>query len=104
MSALSSRLRRLSPERRALLARALREREGTAAFPLSFAQQRLWFLHRWDPESPSYNLPWAARLIGRLDPEVLGRSLQEIVRRHEILRSTFIEIDGEPFQTIQRDL
>jgi len=103
MSTLSARVQRLSPERRALLARALRE-DGGAASPLSFSQQRLWFLHRWDPDSPAYNLPFAARLSGLLDAGALAWSLDQIARRHEILRTTFFEIDGEPFQAVDDDV
>ncbi len=62
-------------------------REGPR--PLSFAQQRLWFLHQMEPESPFYNLPFAVRLEGELDAEALRRALAEIVRRHEVLRTTF---------------
>jgi amino acid adenylation domain-containing protein len=57
--------------------------------PLSFAQQRLWFLHQMEPESPFYNLTFAVRLKGALDVEALRRALAEIVRRHEVLRTTF---------------
>ncbi len=68
--------------------------------PLSFAQERLWFLQRLSPGSPAYNMPAALRLSGDLDPAVLERVLQEIVRRHEILRTTFPETDGEPRQRV----
>src|SRR5262249_26697993 len=54
--------------------------------PLSFAQQRLWFLDQWQPASPLYNVPAAVRLAGPLDVPALERSLREIVRRHEVLR------------------
>jgi amino acid adenylation domain-containing protein len=70
------------------------------AMPLSFAQRRLWFLARLAPGNPFYNVPAALRLSGRLDPEALERSLQAIVRRHESLRTTFVEQDGEPIQAI----
>ena len=68
--------------------------------PLSFAQERLWFLQRLAPESPAYNMPVALRLSGDLDPAALERVLQEIVRRHETLRTTFPERDGEPRQRV----
>jgi amino acid adenylation domain-containing protein len=69
--------------------------------PLSFAQQRLWFLDRLEPGSPVYNLLVAWRLAGPLDPGVLGRSLDEVWRRHEALRTTFAEAaDGEPRQVV----
>ncbi|MFL5384337.1 MAG: amino acid adenylation domain-containing protein [Longimicrobiaceae bacterium] len=59
--------------------------------PLSFAQQRLWFLHRMEPASPFYNIPLAIRLTGELDHDALRRALAEIVRRHEALRTTFAQ-------------
>ena len=68
--------------------------------PLSFAQQRLWFLDRMEPGSPLYNIPAAARFLGELDANALERSFNEIVRRHEVLRTTFREIDGRPVQAI----
>ncbi|HEV7519269.1 MAG TPA: amino acid adenylation domain-containing protein, partial [Thermoanaerobaculia bacterium] len=62
--------------------------------PLSFSQERLWFLDQLDPGSAAYNIPVALKLCGRLDPAVLAASLQEIVRRHESLRTTFATIEG----------
>ncbi|MEH2159809.1 MAG: amino acid adenylation domain-containing protein [Nostoc sp.] len=69
-------------------------------FPLSFAQQRLWVLAQLEPDSPFYNMFKAVRLNGRLDIEVLERSLNEIIRRHEILRTTFNAVAGMPVQVI----
>ncbi len=68
--------------------------------PLSFAQQRLWVAHRVDPGSTVYNLPSPLRLRGALDGVALRRSLHEVVRRHESLRTTFGERDGEPVQLV----
>src|SRR5205085_1441336 len=68
--------------------------------PLSFAQQRLWFLHRLDPESAVYNEAFAYRLCGRLDPAALAAALGAIVRRHEVLRTVFQEREGRPVQAI----
>jgi amino acid adenylation domain-containing protein len=68
--------------------------------PLSFAQQRLWFLDQLEPGNPAYNIPAVLRLSGRLDPAALEQSLCEIVRRHETLRTTFSTADGRPFQAI----
>ena len=68
--------------------------------PLSFAQQRLWFLQQLAPDSPFYNMPVALTLLGPLDRIALQRSLDEIVARHENLRTTFGEIDGTPVQVI----
>jgi amino acid adenylation domain-containing protein len=68
--------------------------------PLSFAQQRLWFLSQLDPASPVYNLSSAYRLRGPLNTTVLERSLNEIVRRHESLRTMFPVVDGRPVQVV----
>src|SRR5205807_9475866 len=68
------------------LARLNRE---TETLPLSFAQQRLWFLDRMDPGSAAYNLAFAFRLNGRLEVPALAAAMGEIVRRHEALRTTF---------------
>jgi amino acid adenylation domain-containing protein len=78
------------------LARVSREQE----LPLSHAQQRLWFLDQLEPGSATYNLPGAVRLQGQLDVEVLERTLDEVVRRHEVLRTTFVAVNGEPVQVI----
>ncbi|HST60442.1 MAG TPA: amino acid adenylation domain-containing protein [Longimicrobium sp.] len=67
----------------------LRASRRTGAAPLSFAQERLWFLHQMEPESPFYNIPFAVRLNGELSVEALRGALAEIVRRHEALRTTF---------------
>ena len=68
--------------------------------PLSFAQQRLWFLDQLEPANPLYNTPGALRLLGQLDITALERALSEIVRRHETLRTTFESVEGNPVQII----
>jgi amino acid adenylation domain-containing protein len=68
--------------------------------PASFAQQRLWFLDQLDPGNSTYNSFEALRLHGELDYEALQRCFTEIIRRHEVLRTTFVEIDGKPMQRI----
>jgi amino acid adenylation domain-containing protein len=68
--------------------------------PLSFSQQRLWFLDQLAPGNPFYNVPGVARLTGRLDAAALERALTEIVRRHETLRTTFPAVEGEAVQAI----
>ncbi|HLA75266.1 MAG TPA: amino acid adenylation domain-containing protein, partial [Gammaproteobacteria bacterium] len=68
--------------------------------PLSFAQQRLWFLEQWEQGSAAYNICDAARLSGVLKVDILERALSEIVRRHEVLRTTFKSIEGTPVQVI----
>ncbi|HVG44622.1 MAG TPA: amino acid adenylation domain-containing protein, partial [Longimicrobium sp.] len=70
------------------------------ALPLSFAQERLWFIDRLDPGSAVYNRPMAWRLGGALDEAALERALGEIVRRHEALRTVFTEADGSAVQVI----
>lgn len=108
----------LSPERRALLARRLAEkglkpaaaeegiprRSQDGPVPLTSAQEALWFLDQLEPESESghalHNQPGAVRLVGTLDVEALRRSLDEIVRRHEALRTRFVTSDGKPFQDV----
>jgi hypothetical protein len=111
MTEVLGRVDRLSPERRALLQKflrtqavqaheqgAIRPREGGGPAPLSFAQERLWFIDRLEPGSAVYNVPVAWRLKGALDVAALERSLGEIVRRHEALRTVFAEVDGSPVQ------
>ena len=76
-------------------------RDDRRAIPLSFAQQRLWFLEQLEGELVAYNMPFAVRLRGRLDAESLRRALETILQRHEPLRTTFRLQDGEPLQVIQ---
>ena len=68
--------------------------------PLSFAQQRLWFLEEFEPGSANYNIPAAVRLVGRLDKDALQASLNEIIQRHETLRTAILTLDGKPVQQI----
>jgi iturin family lipopeptide synthetase A len=68
--------------------------------PLSFAQQRLWFLDQLEPGSALYNIPVAVRLKGQLDTAALKQTLDEIVRRHEVLRTTFASKDGRAVQVV----
>src|SRR5215210_5751409 len=110
----ASRIAELPPEKRAMLFQQLqkqkerpaespgisRQSRARESFPLSFAQQRLWFLNNYEPESPEYNIPQAFRIDGDLDPEVMQRALREIVRRHESLRTTFRSEEGVPVQII----
>ncbi|HEY0522826.1 MAG TPA: amino acid adenylation domain-containing protein, partial [Stellaceae bacterium] len=71
------------------------------ALPVSYAQQRLWFLDQLEPGNPFYNIAGAVRLRGALDVEALRATLTEIVRRHEVLRTRFDAIDGMPVQVIE---
>jgi len=101
MSATSKPLESLSPEaRRALLARLLRESaDKPESLPLSFAQQRLWFVDQLGTGA-AYNVPLALRLTGLLDVSALERSLTEILDRHGVLRAAFTHLDGHPRQVI----
>jgi len=73
---------------------------AAAEAPLSFAQERLWFLDQLDPGLPAYNLPLAVALTGRLRVGALARALGEVVRRHAVLRTTFGNRQGLPVQVI----
>jgi acyl carrier protein len=68
--------------------------------PVSFAQQRLWFFHQLDPDSHLYNCPDAVRLKGPLNVGALEQTMTEIVRRHEVLRTRFDNVDGRAIQII----
>jgi hypothetical protein len=112
----SARIANLSPQKLALLAQRFRDgrqvsktpiiepRERETDIPLSFAQQRLWFIDQLEPNSPAYNMPAPVRLTGKLDLEAFRRSIQTIVRRHESLRTTFQTVEGKPVQTISTGL
>src|SRR6185369_8149875 len=73
------------------------------SLPLSFAQQRLWFIEQLVTGKAVYNLPGAIRLRGPLNTTALELSLTEIVRRHESLRTFFATVDGQPVQVISSD-
>jgi amino acid adenylation domain-containing protein/non-ribosomal peptide synthase protein (TIGR01720 family) len=113
MSSLSDRIAELSPQKRERLLRKLqgagkekpdattiRRRIEQDKYPLSYAQRRLWFLDQLEPGKASYNIPAALRFTGALDTAALERSLNEIVRRHEVLRSTFVTVKDDPQQII----
>src|SRR6185369_13930790 len=111
---LTTRREKLSAAKRALLEKRLTgqdaekqtitRRRACSYAPLSFAQQRLWFLHQLEPDSIAYNMPTALRLTGRLDTGALAGSINEIIRRHESLRTTFRLVDNEPVQVIAEQL
>ena len=113
MSDIAKQITELSVEKRQLLEQYLKtaglnlsnavilpQRRDTNRFPLSFAQQRLWFLDQLEPDSAVYNIPDTHCFNGPLKLHALERSLNEIVRRHEILRTTFHSVAGEPVQVI----
>ncbi|MEG4054907.1 MULTISPECIES: amino acid adenylation domain-containing protein [unclassified Microcoleus] len=74
------------------------------SIPLSFAQARLWFLDRLEPNSPFYNIPLALRLSGQLNIAALENSINEIIRRHEALRTNFATLESQPVQVIASTL
>jgi amino acid adenylation domain-containing protein len=113
MSDIAKQITGLSVEKRQLLERYLKtaglnlsrtvilpQSRETNKFPLSFAQQRLWFLDQLEPNSAVYNIPDMQQFSGPLNLAALERSMSELIRRHESLRTTFQSIDGEPVQVI----
>ncbi|MFC1975073.1 HAD-IIIC family phosphatase [Chloroflexota bacterium] len=88
-------------EKRALLAQLLQEKINEPhSYPLSYGQERMWFLEQLDPGNPALNIPMNVRLSGNIDQAILERSLNEIIRRHDTLRTTFSIIDGQPVQEV----
>ncbi|MEU6810474.1 amino acid adenylation domain-containing protein [Streptomyces sp. NPDC046831] len=73
---------------------------GEGPAPASYAQRRLWFVDRFDPGNPAYNVPLAARIRGDLDLDALAAALRMVVDRHDVLRTTFREADGGPVQVV----
>ncbi len=108
--ALTPALRKELAERKIEILAFLRDVEASQApllptfrqgnLPLSFAQARLWFLDQFEPDSPLYNVPSAFRVTGALDALVLEQSLNAIIERHEVLRTTFSAVEGIPYQVI----
>src|SRR5215203_3384047 len=104
-------LKRLSPAQRVLLLKELQKeaaqtnghheiprRPQTGPIPLSFSQQRLWFVSQVDPDTPLYNVPEAIELKGQLNLVALEQSLNEIIRRHDALRTVFTVVNRQPVQ------
>lgn len=114
---LSQRLAALSPEQQMLLQKRLRQKATEAHgprkiirqndrcyFPLSFAQERLWFISQMEPDNPAYNVPQVMQFKGPLIVSVLERTFSELVRRHDILRTTFRFDDEDPMQVVTPEL
>ncbi|MGP5323808.1 amino acid adenylation domain-containing protein [Vreelandella titanicae] len=72
--------------------------------PLSFSQHQLWLLQNMEPGLSAYNLPRVFRLNGRVNPEALERAFQAVIARHAVLRTRFVELDGEPMQVVAPDV
>ncbi|MGP1375916.1 MAG: amino acid adenylation domain-containing protein [Almyronema sp.] len=113
MNEFAKRIAALSPEQRTLLAQQLQRRhsqpvtppplprrQAEDGLPLSFSQQRLWFLDQFQGQSPEYNISAALRWQGPINLAVLERVFNEMVRRHEVLRTTFPAVEGQPIQAI----
>ncbi|MEG4838962.1 amino acid adenylation domain-containing protein [Microcoleus sp. B9-D4] len=117
MSDLIERIATLSPQKRELLLQRLNQKKESVSlerilpqsresntFPLSFAQQRLWFFEQLTPGNFTYHILAGVRLTGTLDARSLDRSLNELVKRHEVLRTAFKTINGQPVQAIASNL
>jgi len=120
MSDLQKRLEKLSPAQRELVLKKLQAQKQNLKpqakvpaiapvsrdqpIPLSWNQQRLWFLEQLEGSSSTYNIPAAVELVGNLNLTALEQAIQEIVRRHEVLRTNFTSKDGLPVQQIAPEL
>ena len=113
MTDLAKRIAALPPEKRALLEQLIKQRKSDDAgltiqrqardgqmIPLSFAQERFWIIHHLDPTSAVYNIPIQGRFSDTLDINLLEKCFIEIIKRHEILRTTFASHDNRPVQII----
>lgn len=119
MNDLSARIAALSPEQRALFEASLkakglrapqvdriprRPREDVNLFPTSIDQERLWFIEQLQPGNAAYNIFSASRIKGRLDVAVMERVVNELIARHEVVRTTFTVVDDQPMQFIHPKL
>lgn len=119
MSDIATRIAALSPEQRALFEASLkakglrapqvdriprRPREDANLFPTSIDQERLWFIEQLQPGNAAYNIFSASRIKGRLDVAVMERVVNELIARHEVVRTTFTVVDDQPMQVINPKL
>jgi len=113
VTTLEGRIAELSPERQLLLRRRMEQVQAaklaadripavdrTGRLPLSFAQQRLWFLDQFTPGVPTYKSPWLVRVRNELDVDQLRRAVTALVTRHEVLRTRYLSEDGVPYQIV----
>src|SRR5215467_8662802 len=112
VSDIAKRIRNLPPDKLALLLQRTREKKeesiqvispqprDTTIFPLSFAEQRIWFFEQWETESAPYNVSLSVRLTGTLQIATLERVIQALVQRHESLHTTFTVLEEQPMQVI----
>ncbi len=117
MQDLERKISQLSPQKREIILKKLKEkglvaqqnykliepREDQANYPLSFAQGRLWFLQQLNPDSAFYNMPALINIVGNLNYKALEQSINEVIHRHEVLRSNYL-FNNEPKQIIKKDL
>jgi myxalamid-type nonribosomal peptide synthetase MxaA len=116
MNDLNERIANLSREKQTLLLNRLKKERGPESslsrippslreggIPLSFAQERLWFLSLLEPNSPFYNISVALHLMGRFDRVSFEKTFAEIISRHEVLRTHFVQVAGQPCQKIIQD-
>lgn len=117
MTNLYQEISKLSPEKRKLLEKILndqdidlnksrilpQDRGDKKQFPLSFSQQRMWFLDKLEPGNPMYNNPAAVKISGAVNMSAIQKSLDVIANRHEVLRTIFGEKDGQPFQIVESE-
>ena len=113
---IQNRIADLTPEKRALLLKRLRKsplddetekiapRKDSSSYPMSFAQERMWFMNQWEPESPFYNITSVVKITGFLDVSALIRSIKTIYDRHEILHARFVIQNGGPVQIVENRL
>ncbi|MDJ0729785.1 MAG: amino acid adenylation domain-containing protein [Crocosphaera sp.] len=87
-----------------LLLPSIQPRQEQNNLPLSFAQQRLWFLNQLAPNNIAYNLSYGLQIEGLLNVRALEKSIKEIIKHHETLRTNFIDINGKPTQIINQDV
>ena len=122
MTDLAARIAQLSPQERAELASLVRRSAAVAHpapaapegitpvprdgghLPMSYTQERIWFLEQFNPGTPYHNMSGVARIPLRVDPDVFGDCIRDVVARHEILRTRFVMRDGEPAGIVQQSV